>query len=134
MSKKALSVDVSGTLTADDTPVRRNTKTKDFLVTQPFEGIDTVADVLFYAARTHGTKDAFGTREVKDVHEEEKEVKRKVDGVEKIEKKKWKYFELGPYEYLSFREVKGVAVEIANAFVELGLRKGDVFNIYAMTR
>jgi long-chain acyl-CoA synthetase len=131
---KLLSVEVSGTLTEEETPVRRNSKTKDALVTQPFEGIDTVTDVLFYAARTHGAKDAFGTRDILNIHEEEKTVKKTVDGKEKEEKKKWKYFELGTYEYLSFQQVKTTAVEIANAFIELGLKKGDIFNIYAQTR
>jgi long-chain acyl-CoA synthetase len=131
---KVLSVEVSGTLTENETPVRRNIKSKDKLVTQPFEGIDTVTDVLFYAARTHGAKDAFGTREILDVHEEEKTITKKINGEEKVEKKKWKFFELGPYKYRSFQQVKTDVVEIANAFVELGLKKGDVFNIYAQTR
>jgi long-chain acyl-CoA synthetase len=129
-----LSIEVSGTLTDQETPVRRNAKSKDKLVTQPFEGIDTVTDCLFYAARTHGAKDAFGTREVLDVHEEEKTITKKINGEEKVEKKKWKYFELGPYQYLSFQQVKTNVIEIANAFVELGMKKGDVFNIYAQTR
>lgn len=129
-----LSIEVSGTLTEHETPVRRNAKSKDALVTQPFEGIDTVTDVLFYAARTYGSKDALGTRRIVNVHEEEKKVKRKVDGEEREEVKKWKYFELGAFEYLSFADVKRCVVEIANAFVELGLKKGDVFNVYAQTR
>ena len=130
----SLSVEVSGTLTDVETPVRRNTKSKDALVTQPFEGIDTVTDVLSYAARTYGAKNAFGTRDVIAVHEEEKSVTKRIDGKDIVEKKKWKYFELGPYHYLSFQQAKVAVCEIANAFVELGLKKGEVFNIYAQTR
>ena len=69
-----------------------------------------------------------------DVHEEEKTITKKVDGEDKVETKKWKYFELGPYQYLSFQQVKTSVIEIANALVGLGLKKGDVFNIYAQTR
>ena len=50
--------------------------TKDALVTHPLDGIDTVCDVLEYAARTHGTKDSYGWRDVIDIIEEKKEVKK----------------------------------------------------------
>lgn len=63
-------------------PVRRNAKSKDALVSQLFEGIYLVDDVLFYAARAYGSKDALGARRNVDIHEEEEKVKRKVDGEE----------------------------------------------------
>ncbi|KAJ3917928.1 hypothetical protein F5877DRAFT_79474 [Lentinula edodes] len=40
---------------------------------QPFEGIETVYNILEYAARTHGTRRALGWHEIVDIHEEEKE-------------------------------------------------------------
>lgn len=113
--------------------IRRNTLSKT-LVTQPFEGIDTVYDVLSYAARTHGTRNALGWRDILDVHEEEKDVKKVVDGKEVIDKKKWKYFELSDYKYLNFIEVKEAVSEIARALIDLGVTTDDVFNVYAQTR
>lgn len=115
-------------------PIRRNILSKDGLVTQPFEGIDTVYDVLSYAARTHGTRNALGWRDILEVHEEEKEVKKIVDGNEVIDKKKWKYFELSDYKYLNFVEVKEAVSEIARALIDLGVTAEDVFNVYAQTR
>ena len=126
----SLSIEVSGKLTEDETPVRRNSKFADALVTQPFEGIETVTDVLLYSARQWGTKDALGTRDVLSIVEEEKEIK-KGDG--KTEKKLWKYFELGPYKYMNFIEVKERATKLAMGLLELGVEKGAVFNIYAQT-
>jgi long-chain acyl-CoA synthetase len=107
---------------------------KDALVTQPFEGIDTVFDVVAYAARTHGNRKALGWRDVVKVVEEEKEVKKVVDGKEVTEKKIWKFFELSDYKYLNFIEVKEAVSDIARALIHLGITKEDVFNLYAQTR
>ncbi len=117
-----------------ETPVRRLAMTKEALTTKCPHGIDTVCDVLDYAARTHGTKDAFGWRDVVDVHEEKKEVKKVVDGKETTETKTWKYFQLSDYKYMSFIQVKEAAVEVAGGLLKLDIQKKDIVNIYAATR
>ncbi|KAJ7029590.1 hypothetical protein C8F04DRAFT_1237003 [Mycena alexandri] len=58
---------------------------------EPFPGIDTVFDMLQYVAKTHGTRDALGWRDIVNVHEEAKEVTKTVDEKEVKETKKWKY-------------------------------------------
>ncbi|TBU40745.1 long-chain-fatty-acid-CoA-ligase [Dichomitus squalens] len=115
------------------TRVRRLALTKDKLVTQPLDGIETVPDILDYAARTHGTKDSFGWRDIVAVHEEKKDVKKVVGGKEVTETKTWKYFELSDYKYLSFVQVKEAALEVAGGLLKLDVKKTDVFNIYAAT-
>jgi len=62
-------------------------------------GVETVYDVLQYAARVHGERNAVGWRDVLNVHQEEKTVKKVVDGKSVEEKKKWSYFELSGYKY-----------------------------------
>jgi long-chain acyl-CoA synthetase len=114
--------------------IRRLAITADRLVTQPIEGIDTLYDVVEYAARTHGTKNAVGWRDIVDIHEEEKEVHKFVDGKEVAEKKKWKYFQLSDYKYLNFKQFREAISEVARGLVELGVGTDDVFNIYAQTR
>ena len=114
--------------------VRRLAITADKLVTQPFEGINTVYDILSYAARTHGNKNAVGWRDIVDIHEEEKEVIKVVSGKEVKELKKWKYFQLSDYKYLTFQETQKAVLEIARGLIELGVGTDDVFNIYAQTR
>ena len=104
------------------------------LVTRPFEGIDTVHDVLEYAARTHGTKNALGWRDVIDIHEEEKEVKKTIGGKEVTEKKKWKFFQLSDYKYLTFVEVRDAVSEVARGLIELGITEDDIVNVYSTTR
>ncbi|KAI0076872.1 acetyl-CoA synthetase-like protein [Panus rudis PR-1116 ss-1] len=127
------SVEIGPDAPAGESRIRRLAIAKDKLVTQPFEGIDTVYDVLLYAARTHGTRDAFGYRDIIDVHEEEKEVTKVVGGKEVKEKKKWKYFQLSDYKYHSFVDVKDIALEVAKGLVALGITKDDILNVYAGT-
>ncbi|KAG2145667.1 hypothetical protein BD769DRAFT_1625292 [Suillus cothurnatus] len=106
--------------TEGDSPVRRLAITSDSLVTQPFEGIDIIPDVIDYAARTHGTRDAVGWRDIIDIHEEVKEVKKM--------KKTWKYFQLSDYKYLSFLDVqervsalaRAIGIPVATAYDTLG--------------
>ncbi|KAI0758848.1 long-chain-fatty-acid-CoA-ligase [Fomes fomentarius] len=126
------SVDV-GDAASGQTPVRRLAMTKEKLTTQPLEGIETVSDILDYAARTHGTKDSFGWRDIVDVHEEKKDVKKVVGGKEITETKTWKYFQLSDYKYISFVQVKEAAIEVAGGLLKLGVQKTDIVNIYAAT-
>jgi long-chain acyl-CoA synthetase len=114
--------------------VRRLAKAADKLVTQPFEGIDTVYDIVQYAARTHGTRDAFGYRDVIDIVEEEKEVKKFVGGKETTEVKKWKYFHLSDFKYISYLDVQEAVSEIARALIDLGITTEDIVNVYSSTR
>ncbi|KAL5520350.1 hypothetical protein ACEPAG_9574 [Sanghuangporus baumii] len=130
---RVASVPVETEVKQGETPTRRNAAFKDKLITQPLAGIEIVPDILAYCARTHGTKPALGWRDIVDVHEEEKVVTKTVGGKEVKEKKKWKYFELSPYKYLNFIEVKEAALEAAAGLVEIGMKKGDVFNVYAAT-
>ncbi|KAJ7748041.1 hypothetical protein B0H16DRAFT_1725657 [Mycena metata] len=87
--------------------------------------IDTVYDVLQYVARTHGTRDALGWRDIVDVHEEAKEVVKTVNGKEVKEIKKWKYFQLSGYKYITYVQLKEQVDEIARGLVDLGLTTDD---------
>ncbi|KAJ3727394.1 long-chain-fatty-acid-CoA-ligase [Lentinula raphanica] len=127
------SVEIAKAAGPDEGPIRRSAITSDRLVTQPFEGIETVYDIVEYATRTHGTRNALGWRDVVDIHEEEKEVKKFVGGKEVTETKKWKYFQLSDYKYINFIELKEAVSEIARGLVEIGVTSDDVFNIYAQT-
>jgi long-chain acyl-CoA synthetase len=114
--------------------IRRAAVHPERLSERPFEGIDTVYDILLYNARVHGTKDAYGWRDIVDVHEETKEVKKMVGGKEVTEQKKWKYWQLSDFKFINFIQMKDAVGETAKGLVELGIAKGDVFDIYASTR
>lgn len=104
------------------------------LATRPMDGIDTVYDVLAYVDRTYGSKDAIGWRDIVKTHVEEKEITKVVGGKEVKEKKKWSYFELSGFKYLSFTDLRKNSEAIGRGLADLGLKKGNVFNIYASTR
>ncbi|KAI0341152.1 acetyl-CoA synthetase-like protein [Trametopsis cervina] len=115
------------------TRARRAPNSKDKLVDQPFEGIDTVYDIVQYATRTHGTKDAMGYRDIVDTVEEEKEITKVVGGKEVKEKKTWKYFQLSDPKYISFNELQQAIDEVGLALIDLGITQEDILNIYAQT-
>lgn len=74
-------------------------------LSEPLPGIDTTYDVVCYAAETYPDKRAFGTRSVEKVITETKQITKMVDGKETTVDKEWKYFQLGPYEWIStYRE------------------------------
>ncbi|KAG9030909.1 long-chain fatty acid-CoA ligase [Tulasnella sp. JGI-2019a] len=112
---------------------RRSYCSPDLLVTQPAPGVATVTDILRYATRTHGGKNAFGWRNVVRVIEEEKEIKKTIDGKEVVEKKTWKYFQLSDYQYLSYIEFSARVKQLAASLIKHEVGKGEVFNVYAST-
>lgn len=116
-----------------ESATRRAAIHSESLVESPAEGITTVHDVLEYAARTHGTKNAVGWRNIEKIVEEEKEVTKTVGGKHVTEKKIWKYFQLSDYQYWSFIEFRDHAMETARGLVVLGVEKGKVFNVYSQT-
>ena len=115
--------------------IRRNTLVAEGeLAERPMDGIDTVYDVLVYVDRTYGDKNAIGYRDIITTHFEEKEVTKSVGGKEVKEKKKWSYFELSEFKYLTFTDLRKHSESIGKGLADLGLKKGDIFNIYASTR
>ncbi|KAJ7054630.1 long-chain-fatty-acid-CoA-ligase [Mycena amicta] len=127
------SVEVAPPTADNEGPTRRLAISAERLVSQPFEGIDTVFDVLQYVAKTHGTRDAIGVRDIVNIIEENKEVKKVVDGKEVTETKTWKYFQLSDYKYISFVQLLDQVSEVARGLVDIGITTEDVFNIYAET-
>jgi len=104
------------------------------LAARPMDGMDTVYDVLVYVDRTYGNKNAIGYRDIVDTHFEEKEVTKTVGGKEVKEMKKWSYFQLSEFKYLSFTELRKTSEAIGRGLADLGLKRGDIFNIYSTTR
>lgn len=129
---KAGSVEVTPAVKGESA-VRRASIHPKSLVESPAEGVTTVHDILLYAARKHGDKDAVGWRNIEKIVEEEKDVTKTVGGKQVTEKKTWKYFQLSKYQYWSFNQFKENALETARGLVVLGVEKGKVFNVYAQT-
>lgn len=116
-----------------ETVPRRNIQTKDKLKVVPEEGVNTVHDVLTRAASKFGNASAVGSRKLIRTHEETKKVKKNENGVVREVEKKWTYFELGPYEYLSFIQFERLALQLGAGLRYAGLEKEDKVHIYAAT-
>ncbi|OXB35281.1 hypothetical protein LQV05_006035 [Cryptococcus neoformans] len=119
-----------------ETRIRRAYCVKD-LVTQPAPGIDTVHDLLLYAAKTHGSKKGFASRDILKVITEEKEVTKRDGGKEHKEMKKWNYFKLSPYNWMSYEgfldKVKEIGAGLRVLAADDGRESEKFFNIYSQT-
>jgi len=113
---------------------RRNVRAKDGLIVTPEEGVATVFDILQRAARNFGNAKALGHRKLIRTHEETKKIKKTVDGKEQEVDKKWTYYELSEYSYISYNEYAKMALTCGAGLRKLGLKSPDRVHIFAATR
>ena len=129
------SVDAAGCEKKEgETIPRRHPLAKDHLLVTPSSEVKTIYDNLRRAARKFGNAKALGTRKIVKTHVENKKVKKMVDGVEQEVDKKWTYFELSAYSYLSFIEYEQMALHCGSGLRNLGLEPGDMVHLYGATR
>ncbi|KAK9466148.1 eukaryotic long-chain fatty acid CoA synthetase (LC-FACS) [Lipomyces arxii] len=118
---------------AGEVPARRNINaapTGQPLKSTPADGITTNYELLKYVAKKYGDKPCLGSRKVIKIHEETKMIKKMVDGKETNVPKKWNYFELSPYSFVTYSQLL-IDVDILGA----GLKYLDMslVQIYAAT-
>ncbi|KAL9604489.1 MAG: hypothetical protein Q9219_000454 [cf. Caloplaca sp. 3 TL-2023] len=112
---------------------RRTLTARDNLKIHPEEGVETVYDILRHSARKYGEAKALGSRKLLRTHEEVKKVKKTVNGNEETVDKKWTYFELGEYHFMTFVEYEHMALRCGAALRKLGLKRDDRLHIFAAT-
>ena len=117
-----------------ETIPRRNRHAKDELIVKPSAEVSTIYENLRRAASKFGNAKAIGSRKVIKTHVENKKVKKIIDGKEQEVDKKWTYFELSGYEYMSFVEYEQLALTAASGLRHLGLQKDDKMHLYGATR
>ncbi|KAI9704793.1 MAG: long-chain fatty acid-CoA ligase [Candelina mexicana] len=116
-----------------ETIPRRHPAAKDELVRRPSPEIGTVFDILKRSAEKFGNAKALGQRKVIRTHEEIKKIKKTVDGQEKEVDKKWTYFEMSGYSYISYAEYEKLVLEIGAGLREIGMQKADRIELFAAT-
>lgn len=127
-------VEAPGFTTANgETIPRRNHKSPNELLWKPHPEVTTVHEVLKYAAKTFGNAKAIGSRKLIQMHKESKMIKKMVDGQETEVEKKWEYFELGHYTYMTFTEFEKLSLQIGFGLRKLGLNAGDKLHLFAAT-
>jgi long-chain acyl-CoA synthetase len=113
---------------------RRHVSAKDSVLAVPERGnIQTCYDVLQFSAKEYPENPVFGTRAVEDVIEEQKEVVKHVNGEEVRETKKWQYFKLSGYKWMSYSEAAEAAKHLGAGLKQLGLTAGDKVAVFAHT-
>ena len=134
-AKGPFTVEASGYKAVDgETIPRRHPVSKDKLSTTPDDNVKTIFDILKHSADKYGNAKALGSRRNIKTHVENKKVKKTVDGETKEIDKKWTYFELSEYSYISFAEYEKLALNIGSGLRKLGLVKGDRLHLFAGTR
>lgn len=92
--------------------------------------MNTLYDILQYCGRVHGERNAIAYRDLIKEHVEEKQVQGP-DG--KMHPKKWTYFELSDYKWLTWPQILKKVENIGSGLANLGLSKETIFNIYGQT-
>ncbi|KAI9729737.1 MAG: long-chain fatty acid-CoA ligase [Cirrosporium novae-zelandiae] len=116
-----------------ETIPRRNPAAKDKLINTPSPDLHTIFDIIRHQADKLGNAKCMGSRKVIRTHQEMKKIKKVVDGREQEVEKKWTYFELGEYNYMSFIEYEKLILQVGAGFRKLGLQKEDRVHLFAAT-
>jgi len=129
------SVEASGYSPVEgETIPRRHPAAKDKLISTPAPGIWTIFDLLKRSAEEFGNAKAFGSRKLVNTHQETKKIKKTVDGKTQEVEKKWTYFELSGYTYMSFVEFERMVLQLGAGLRHLGIEKSDRVHLFAATR
>jgi len=117
-----------------ETPVRRHPAAVKELPTKP-QGTDitTVYELVRKSAAKYGNAKCMGSRKLLRTHQETKKVKKMIDGEEREVDKNWTYFELSPYEYLTYTEYERLVLQLGAGLRKLGLEAQDRVHIFAAT-
>jgi long-chain acyl-CoA synthetase len=113
---------------------RRSIFSPESLVRVPAPHIHTLYDVLVHSAKKYSDRKGFGFRKVEKIVEEEKEVKKFVNGEEVKDKKIWKFFQLSPYFYLTYKEASRLTHDVGAGLVKLGLCEKSKIEIFSPTK
>ncbi|KAK2064979.1 AMP-binding enzyme [Colletotrichum caudatum] len=103
------------------------------LITLPGGNITTTYELVKQSAEKYGNAKCLGSRKLVNTHRETKKVKKMVDGEEREVDKQWTYFELSPYEYITFHEYERLTLQLGAGLRKLGMAKADRVHLYAAT-
>ncbi|KAJ1950736.1 long-chain fatty acid-CoA ligase, partial [Linderina pennispora] len=127
------SVEIEGTGGVHETPVHRYpTAVKQLTECAP-PGIRTVYDALQYRISQEPDKKSLGKREIQEIVTKDKVVRRTVNGQATESTKKWSYFRLTDYSWMTYQEIGQQTRALGAGFRHLGLAKDSRVMIYAPT-
>ncbi|KAF5018612.1 hypothetical protein F66182_9404 [Fusarium sp. NRRL 66182] len=104
---------------------RRHPRAKHGLLQYPTDGVLTVFDVVRNSAKLYPHHKAVGTRRLIKMHREFKMIEDR--------KKEWIYYELGPYNYLSYSQYEQLTIQIGSGLRKLGLSSSSKIYLFGTT-
>ncbi|CEP13006.1 hypothetical protein [Parasitella parasitica] len=113
--------------------IRRSIFSPEGLCRVPTPHVHTLYDVLSRSAAKYPERKGFGFRKVEQMVDEEKEVSKFVNGEEVKQTKTWKFFQLSPYHYLSYKEASRLAHDVGAGFIRLGLSHRSKIELFSPT-
>lgn len=133
-TKPPFSIQVAG---APDIPgetkPRRNPIAKDGLYTRPHPDVDTVFRLVKRSAELFPGERCIGSRKLLQIHEETKKVPKMVDGKKELVDKKWQFFELSDYSFMTYGEYETHLLNLGSGLRKLGVERGDKVHMFAST-
>ncbi|KAJ3007299.1 long-chain fatty acid-CoA ligase, partial [Thoreauomyces humboldtii] len=122
-----------GDATSSRSRARRARNAGKALSTQPAPHVSTLHELLQHAATTYAERRAMGSRKVVRQITEEKQIEKVVDGKTTHETKKWNFYELSGYGWMTFSDVKKAVGDFASGLKALGLKADDKITLFAAT-
>lgn len=113
---------------------RRSVLAEEEVVDTPAQGVHSLYDVLQYSVKRRGNSHAMAHRTLEKMVSEEKQVTKVIDGVETTQTKTWKYFQLSPYQYMTYNDFSVKVHHIGSGLVHYGLSTKSKIEIFASTR
>ncbi|KAL2159410.1 hypothetical protein VTH06DRAFT_2414 [Thermothelomyces fergusii] len=133
-AKPPFSVEVPGQKAVEgETPVRRHPLAVNGLYTRPSDEITTVHELVRVSVAKYGNAKCMGSRKLLRTHQDKKMVKKVVNGEEREVEKSWTFFEMSPYEYISYTDYERLTHQLGAGLRKLGLVKDDRLHIFAAT-
>ena len=116
-----------------ESPVYRHVDARYGLSETPHPAIRTLYDLAQFNGQKWGDAPCFGTRRVIKIHREKNMVTKIVNGRQTQVEKEWMFWELGPFEYRSYKQAAREGLELGAGLRQVGLEKGDKVVIYGDT-
>ncbi|KAK5994974.1 Acyl-CoA synthetase FUM16 [Cladobotryum mycophilum] len=116
-----------------ETIPRRHPEAKDGLINRPHDDVFTVFDIVRRSAREFPNHTAVGSRKLIKLHNEVKKVPKNVDGQVIEVEKKWQFFELSGFSFISYKDYQTLVLQLGSGLRQLGLTSDAKLHIFAST-
>ncbi|KAI3406965.2 FAA4 [Candida oxycetoniae] len=119
-----------------ETAPRRKAAQRDASVTRPADSkATTMPELIEECFERNGNKPAMAWRDLKDIHVETKKVTKKIEGECQTIDKDWTFYEMGPYQYISYPDLLTLVKNYSKGLLALGLKpnQGSKLMVFAQT-